>query len=96
MVNLTKNSRKISAVVTLKFSRQKSADAVFYALNPETKSLTKSRTLVSIKKYGNSISLLFEAHDLTALRAAMNSYLTWAASTQRLADDVQALKEKNK
>ena len=89
---MSKHPKKINATVTLTFSDSKAAEAVFYALNPETKSLTTSRASTSIKKEGCEISLTFNACDVVALRVAMNSYIKWVASTHHLAKIVLALK----
>jgi len=93
-LNLSKNLRKINATVTLTFSSPKDVETIFNALNPETKSIATSRTSTSIKRTDNSILLTFDAYDLTSLRAAMNSYLSWAASLHRLMETISILKKK--
>jgi len=47
------------------------------ALEPETKAAAAHRSRVKINREGNAVTLLFEADDTTALRASVNSYLSW-------------------
>lgn len=54
------------------------AELVQRALAPET-GRDLPRTKVSVIKEGKKITLRIEAEDTSALRAALNSYLRWAA-----------------
>jgi len=66
-----------TAVLKLKFLEKKQLDAVFLALEPETRVKLASRSKVEIKRQDDSLVLVFEAKDTSALRAAINSYLHW-------------------
>jgi KEOPS complex subunit Pcc1 len=93
-LGLPKNLRKINATVTLTFSSPNQLETIFHSLLPETKSIAMSRTSTSISKTDNSILLIFDAYDLSSLRASMNSYLSWAASLHRLMETISILKKK--
>ncbi len=72
------------ATVRLKFSKKEQLSAIFTALEPETRSASTSRSKVNVMKDSETLTLVFEASDTSALRAALNSYLHWI----RLARDV--------
>ncbi|KON29302.1 hypothetical protein AC482_06895 [miscellaneous Crenarchaeota group-15 archaeon DG-45] len=48
------------------------------ALRPETERPSSDRSTVSIGARGRHLSLRIWASDISALRAALNSYLRWA------------------
>ncbi len=54
------------------------AAVVEAALRPET-AKPLSRATVSMERVGEELRLAIEAEDTAALRAAINSYLRWAA-----------------
>lgn len=62
------------------------ADPIFKALKPETLSLPSRRVAVTIDRSENKLVLEFKAKDLTALRAALNSYLHWFSAIQKTLD----------
>ncbi len=68
---------KAKAVVRLKFPSEKEISIAQIALKPETEVSSTSRSRVRIEREGRSLTLIFESKDSTALRAAVNSYLSW-------------------
>jgi tRNA threonylcarbamoyladenosine modification (KEOPS) complex Pcc1 subunit len=66
---------KIQATVNLNFPSEKRLKIVLGALGPETRISPTSRSRVQAEGEGNSLTLIFEARDTSALRAALNSYL---------------------
>ena len=60
--------------------RIKSEDAksLFKALLPEAKVKLSERSEVEIETKGEEVIIRIKAKDLSALRAALNSYLYWA------------------
>ena len=74
MRNLTE---KASAVVRLNFPSEKMSFMIQKALEPETRASVTYRSKVKLTCEGKTVSLFFEANDITALRASMNSYLSW-------------------
>jgi len=71
-----------AATIRLKFPRKEQLSAIFEALEPETRTSVTSRSKVKIKKEGLVLTLIFEADDTSALRAALNSYLHWIHLTK--------------
>jgi len=76
------------ATVRLKFRRKEQLLAVFEALKPETRTAVSSRSKVSVKKEDETLVLVFEARDTSALRAALNSYLHWIRLARDVLDNV--------
>ncbi len=72
------------AIISLKFHSKEQIDSIFKALKPETCSPASSRSKVKMIKEGNSLNLVFEAQDTSALRAAINSYLNWIRLTKEI------------
>ncbi len=69
--------KKAYAVLHLTFSSEREADIICKSISPETKVTIRYRSRVKIARYGKRISLIFESRDTTALRASINSYLSW-------------------
>lgn len=72
------------AIIEIELESAEIAKTLFLALNPETKSVPSERatTLLLVKE--NILSIDIEAEDLTALRAALNSFLAWLSGCQQL------------
>lgn len=81
---------KAVATVRLKFRRKDELSAIYNALEPETRTSLSNRSRVSIRKEGETLVLVFEARDTSALRAALNSYLHWIRLTRDVLDTVEA------
>lgn len=81
-------SMSATATIRLKFRRKDHLTAIFQALEPETRTILSSRSKVSVKKDGNMLTLIFEAKDTSALRAALNSYLHWIRLTKGVLDNL--------
>lgn len=77
------------ANVRLKFQSREKLESVFKALEPETRTALTQRSKVSISKEGNSLNLIFEATDTSALRAAINSYLRWILLTREVLESME-------
>lgn len=58
------------------------------ALEPETASVPSDRARVDLSRHNSTIIIKIRADDLTALRAAMNSYLAWISGILGAVDSV--------
>jgi tRNA threonylcarbamoyladenosine modification (KEOPS) complex Pcc1 subunit len=63
---------------------------VFKALKPETLSQPTARSRTEVQLKGNNILLRIKANDTTALRAAVNAYLRWMYSTQKVLEVLES------
>ena len=68
---------KRSAILKLEFPSEKEAEVFLKSLKPETNSPATPRSRVWIEQDGSFLIFHFEASDTTALRASLNSYLSW-------------------
>jgi len=78
-----------TAIIHLEFPKKEQLSAIFKALEPETRTALVSRSKVSVKREGNGLTLIFEATDTSALRAALNSYLHWIRLTRDVLDTLE-------
>ncbi len=77
------------ATVRLKFRKREQLQAIFEALEPETRTAVTERSKVKVSKENDVLTLVVEAKDTSALRAALNSYLHWVRLTK---DALEAVK----
>jgi len=68
---------KSHVVVRLNFPSERRLEIVLGALQPETRAPPSFRSRVKVEGVGTTLTLSFEASDISALRAALNSYLRW-------------------
>jgi tRNA threonylcarbamoyladenosine modification (KEOPS) complex Pcc1 subunit len=74
-------SIRAKASVNLKFVETKQLAAVVAALNPEVNAPVTHRAKVCLQVQENFLVLTVDADDTVALRATINAYLRWVAST---------------
>jgi len=69
--------REARAILHFTFPFEREAKIVCESIRPETKVTIRYRSKVKIHREGRRVSLIFESKDTTALRASINSYLSW-------------------
>lgn len=72
------------ALIKIDFTSERKAKTGFAALKPETLSQPTQRSSVEISLEGRKLVLMIKAKDTTALRAAVNAYLRWVDSMQKV------------
>ena len=70
-------SKKASAIVKVNLPSEKISKTIQKALEPETATSITNRSKIKLSREGKAVTFFFEAEDTTALRASMNSYLSW-------------------
>ncbi|MHA1959076.1 MAG: KEOPS complex subunit Pcc1 [Candidatus Thorarchaeota archaeon] len=80
------------ATMTLDMGSPESARLILTALNPETNSSPAERAKVRLSAEDSNLVIAISASDITALRAAMNSYLAWVSSCSRILEDATGQK----
>ncbi|MEM3041010.1 MAG: KEOPS complex subunit Pcc1 [Nitrososphaerota archaeon] len=70
-------SKKASAIIKLRFPSEEEPRIIERALKPEAKSSPRHRSRTRVTCKDENLTLEFEAEDTTALRASVNSYLSW-------------------
>lgn len=79
---------KVQAVVHLILSSESRSQIIFHAIKPETEITLTSRSKVQVNREGESLTLIIEAADTSALRASINSYLRFISLTKNILDVV--------
>jgi tRNA threonylcarbamoyladenosine modification (KEOPS) complex Pcc1 subunit len=75
--------------VRLKFKSGAQLEAVFKALEPETRVALTKRSKVKASVKDSFLVLDFEAADTSALRAATNSFLHWILLTRDVLESLE-------
>jgi tRNA threonylcarbamoyladenosine modification (KEOPS) complex Pcc1 subunit len=84
---------KAKASVRLKFCNPDQLAAAVAALKPEVNSPVTHRASVDLQVQENFLVLMVEADDTVALRATVNAYLRWIASTMNVIETVEHMKD---
>ena len=71
------------ATLSLEMATEEMAQTILNALSPEIDSAPSDRAKVSLSISETTLNISIQAQDLTALRAAMNSYLAWVSSSMK-------------
>lgn len=79
---------RAEAVIRLRFSSKRQLKVTLEALKPETRASLSSRCRTQIYDKGNTLTMIFDARDTSALRAAINSYLRWMLLTKTVVGSV--------
>lgn len=82
------------AVIHLHFSSSRQLQVVFEALKPEIRTTLSRRCQARIYEEKKSLTLMFEARDTSALRAAVNSYLRWILLAKTIVESINLLDSK--
>jgi tRNA threonylcarbamoyladenosine modification (KEOPS) complex Pcc1 subunit len=79
---------KAEAEVSVDFRTQADARAMARALLPEITATRTKRAHIRVVTHGKATKIVFQAGDLIALRAMVNSFLRFAAAWRRVSDAV--------
>lgn len=77
-----------SATLRIELESPELAKTILEALQPETTSSPTDRATASLRVEDCVLVIEINASDLTALRAAMNSYLAWVSASKRLSESL--------
>jgi len=84
---------KSCIVIRLDLPSEERLKIVLSALEPETKTPPSHRSRAKVEGKGGSLILNFEATDMSALRAALNSYLHWVSLVNGICCTLDSLRE---
>ena len=68
------------AIIEIPLESKETAEILLAALTPETQSGPSDRATTRVKVHDSVLIIEVEAGDITALRAAMNSYIAWVSA----------------
>lgn len=81
-----------TAQIAIEIESSEMAEILCRALRPETLDVPSDRAITQVHTKENILILEIQADDLTALRAAANSFLSWISGSKRAVDSIQPSK----
>ena len=91
---MSERGLSISAVAEIRVDSTKElAEIIENSLKPEVQDPVSTRSKVEVVAEDDIIRINIAASDLSALRAALNSYLRWVDSILEVVEKVSKLKE---
>lgn len=87
--------KRAYATLRIRYPSEREAEATYRAICPETKVVLRYRTKVNISRNSEYVILTFEARDTTALRASINSYLSWVIALKSIYDLIKMGESRN-
>ena len=85
---MAQNEVKGNSKLEIPLESEKMANILYSALLPETESVPSERATTNVSVDGASLVVDIEANDLTALRAALNSYIAWISACMRTINSI--------
>ena len=85
---MTPSDVKGNSILEIPLESERIANILYSALLPETESIPSERATTSISVKGSSLFIEINANDLTAMRAALNSYVAWISACLRTIDSI--------
>jgi tRNA threonylcarbamoyladenosine modification (KEOPS) complex Pcc1 subunit len=79
---------KGNSILEIPLETEKLANILYTALLPETESIPSDRATTSVSVKGSSLIVDISANDLTAMRAALNSYVAWISACMKTIDSI--------
>jgi KEOPS complex subunit Pcc1 len=76
------------SILEIPLESEKMANILYSALSPETESIPSDRATTSVSVKGSSLIVEIDANDLTAMRAALNSYIAWISACMRTMESI--------
>jgi tRNA threonylcarbamoyladenosine modification (KEOPS) complex Pcc1 subunit len=84
-----------TSYLRLRLGSDEEAKLLYSALLPETESVPSDRASTTIAVEGSDLVVEIRADDLTALRASMNSFLSWISACMRALDSMDSATTQN-
>ena len=77
-----------TSVLEIPLDSERKANILYSALLPETESIPSDRASTRVSVRGSSLIIEIDANDLTAMRAALNSFIAWISACMRTIDSI--------
>ena len=85
---MTPSDVKGNSILEIPLESKRMANILYSALLPETESIPSERATTNVSVKGSSLIVEIVANDLTAMRAALNSYVAWISACMRTIDSI--------
>ncbi len=82
-MKMSQSDVKGNSILEIPLESERIAKILYSALLPETESIPSERATTSISVKGSSLIVEIIANDLTAMRAALNSYIAWISACMK-------------
>ncbi len=82
-MKMSQSDVKGNSILEIPLESEYIAKILYSALLPETESIPSERAITSISVKGSSLIVEIIANDLTAMRAALNSYIAWISACMK-------------
>ena len=79
-----------TSVLEIPLDSEQIANILYSALLPETESIPSDRATTKVSVKGSSLIVEIVANDLTAMRAALNSFVAWISACMKTIDSIQS------
>ena len=80
---MSQSDVKGNSILEIPLESERIAKILYSALLPETESIPSERAITSISVKGSLLVVEIIANDLTAMRAALNSYIAWISACMK-------------
>jgi tRNA threonylcarbamoyladenosine modification (KEOPS) complex Pcc1 subunit len=87
-VKMSQSDVKGNSILEIPLESEQMAKILYSALLPETESIPSERATTSVSVKGSSLIVEIVANDLTAMRAALNSFVAWISACMRTIDSI--------
>ena len=77
-----------NSILEIPLDSERVANILYSALLPETESIHSDRATTKISVRGSLLIVEIDANDLTALRAALNSFVAWISACMKTIDSI--------
>ncbi len=85
---MSQSDVKGNSILEIPLESERIAKILYSALLPETESIPSERATTSISVKGSSLVVEIIANDLTAMRAALNSYIAWISACMKTIESI--------
>ncbi len=85
---MSQSDVKGNSILEIPLESERIAKILYSALLPETESIPSERATTSISVKGSSLIVEIIANDLTAMRAALNSYIAWISACMKTIESI--------
>lgn len=87
---MSQSDVKGNSIIEIPLESERIAKILYSALLPETESIPSERATTTVSVKGSSLFVEIVANDLTAMRAALNSYIAWISACMKTIESIDA------
>ncbi len=85
---MSQSDVKGNSIIEIPLESERIAKILYSALLPETESIPSERATTTVSVKGSSLIVEIVANDLTAMRAALNSYIAWISACMKTIESI--------